>query len=149
MAACGPVGFAWSAEPIATLRGDTPATTAPEAPRMTRFDDRDRRRVRRYPEQPPIIPHDVEGYRIDLRSNKCLACHARSRTAESGALMISITHFECRNCRSAESMDPTRQSERAVEAHARILLTGVRTCIDRHKGIARRGPGMPSVPGWQ
>ena len=82
-----------SAEPIATLRGGAAATDAPAAPRLTGFDDRDRRQVRNYPEQPPVIPHDVEGYRIDLRSNKCLACHARSRTGESAAPMVSITHF--------------------------------------------------------
>ena len=84
---------AWAAEPIATLRGNTPATEQSAAPRMTGFDDSDRPRVRNYPEQPPVIPHDIAGYRIDLRSNKCLSCHARARIAESGAPMISITHF--------------------------------------------------------
>ena len=50
--------------------------------------------------------------------------------------------LECRNCHSAESMDITRQSQRAVEAHERFLFTGERTCIDCHKGIAHRLPDM-------
>ena len=50
------------------------------APRITPFVDSKTRQVRNYPEQPPLIPHDVDGHRIDLKSNKCLSCHARSRT---------------------------------------------------------------------
>ena len=103
LAAAAPAG-----EPIATLRGATPATAAPEAPRMTGFEEGDRRQVRSYPEQPPVIPHDVEGYRIDLRSNKCLACHARSRTGESGAPMVSITHFMDRDNQFRAAVTPRR-----------------------------------------
>ena len=86
-------GAAVAAEPIATMRGATQIPEEGEPPRMTQFDDSDKRQVRNYPEQPPIIPHDIEGYRVDLKSNKCLSCHARSRTGESGAPMVSITHF--------------------------------------------------------
>ena len=102
------LGTVRAAEPSATLRGDAPASAAPEAPRMTGLDDSDRRRVRSYPEQPPIIPHDVEGYRIDLRSNKCLSCHARTRTAESGAPMVSITHFMDRDNQFRAAVTPQR-----------------------------------------
>ncbi len=80
-------------ESIATLRGGVLLNAQPTPPRMMPFDDSDQRRSRSYPEQPPTIPHDVEGYRIDLNSNKCLSCHARARISESGAPMISITHF--------------------------------------------------------
>jgi cytochrome c-type protein NapC len=57
--------------------------------------------------------------------------------------------LECRNCHSSESMDITRQSPRAAEAHQKLLFTGERTCIDCHKGIAHRLPDMKGVPGWQ
>ena len=57
--------------------------------------------------------------------------------------------LECRNCHSADSMDTTRQSPRAVDQHQRFLFTGQRTCIDCHKGIAHRLPDMRNVPGWQ
>ena len=50
--------------------------------------------------------------------------------------------LECRNCHSAESMDVTRQSKRAAEAHERFLFTGERTCINCHKGIAHHLPDM-------
>jgi cytochrome c-type protein NapC len=57
--------------------------------------------------------------------------------------------LECRNCHSADSMDITKQSPRAAEAHQRFLFTGLKTCIDCHKGIAHHLPDMRSVPGWQ
>jgi cytochrome c-type protein NapC len=48
--------------------------------------------------------------------------------------------LECRNCHSPVSMDLTRQSERAANAHRRFLFAGERTCIDCHKGIAHTLP---------
>ncbi len=65
------------------------------------------------------------------------------------ARLKSNNSLECRNCHSAESMDTTRQSPRAVEAHEKFLFTGQKTCIDCHKGIAHHLPDMSGVPEWQ
>ena len=54
--------------------------------------------------------------------------------------------LECRNCHQGISMDLTRQSPRAAATHERWLLTGEKTCIDCHKGIAHRLPDMHGVP---
>jgi cytochrome c-type protein NapC len=53
--------------------------------------------------------------------------------------------LECRNCHQFESMDFTRQSKRAVDAHSSSLARGEKTCIDCHKGIAHRLPDMTKV----
>ena len=50
--------------------------------------------------------------------------------------------LECRNCHQFESMDFTRQSKRASDAHAGALERAEKTCIDCHKGIAHRLPDM-------
>ena len=50
--------------------------------------------------------------------------------------------LECRNCHSEKSMDFTRQSPRAAEAHERFLVSREKTCIDCHKGIAHQLPEM-------
>ena len=50
--------------------------------------------------------------------------------------------LECRNCHNLNSMDFTRQSARAVQAHAADLASGAKTCIDCHKGIAHSLPDM-------
>jgi cytochrome c-type protein NapC len=50
--------------------------------------------------------------------------------------------LECRNCHEFDSMDFTRQSKRAADAHSTSLRSGEATCIDCHKGIAHRLPDM-------
>ena len=42
----------------------------------------------------------------------------------------------------------TRQSARAAQMHGMLLVSGERTCIDCHKGIAHKLPDMTGVPGW-
>ncbi len=70
-----------------------------------------------------------------------LAKHEWSRLKSNDSL-------ECRNCHSAESMDFSLQSPRAAEAHSTFLVTGQKTCIDCHKGIAHELPNMAGVEGW-
>jgi cytochrome c-type protein NapC len=53
--------------------------------------------------------------------------------------------LECRNCHEFQSMDFTRQSKRAANAHSTSLRSGEKTCIDCHKGIAHRLPDMGKV----
>src|SRR5262249_39449639 len=78
------------------------------APLMTPEQNTSEREVRNYPEQPPLIPHSTEGYEISANANKCLSCHARARTRESQAPMISITHFADRDGPFLSSVSPRR-----------------------------------------
>ena len=57
--------------------------------------------------------------------------------------------LECRNCHEFDYMDFTRHSPRAASAHEEFLVSGEKTCIDCHKGIAHELPDMTGVPGWQ
>jgi cytochrome c-type protein NapC len=50
--------------------------------------------------------------------------------------------LECRNCHDYQSMDFTRQSQRAQNAHSTYLANGEKTCIDCHKGIAHHLPDV-------
>jgi nitrate reductase (cytochrome), electron transfer subunit len=90
------------------LRGPTPLNDEGPAPPMTPMRNTAEKEVRNYPEQPPVIPHSIDGYQIDLRSNKCLSCHARARIAESQAPMVSITHFMDRDGQFLASISPRR-----------------------------------------
>ena len=58
------------------------------------------------------------------------------------ARMKANDSLECRNCHGADFMDFTRQSPRASSMHARFLVTGEKTCIDCHRGIAHQLPDM-------
>jgi len=96
------------AQSFSALRGSTPLDQEGPAPAMTPEQNTSVREPRNYPEQPPVIPHSIEGYEISLRANKCLSCHARTRVQESQAPMISITHFFDRDGQTLASISPRR-----------------------------------------
>jgi cytochrome c-type protein NapB len=97
-----------AAETLSALRGPTPIDQATVAPVITPEQNTSVHEPRNYPEQPPLIPHSTEGYEVSIRGNKCLSCHARSRTGESQAPMISITHFADRDGQFLASVSPRR-----------------------------------------
>jgi nitrate reductase cytochrome c-type subunit len=90
------------------LRGPEPFTREVPAPPMQRQITDDVKRMRNYPEQPPLIPHAIEGYALDLNANKCLACHSRRATEQSQAPMISVTHYQDRDGNTLGSVSPRR-----------------------------------------
>jgi cytochrome c-type protein NapB len=90
------------------LRGPTPFEQEAAVPRTPPMRNATEREIRNYPEQPPLIPHTIEGYQVDLNGNKCLSCHARNRTAESQAPMLSVTHFMDRDGQFLASVSPRR-----------------------------------------
>ena len=93
--------------PLATLRNST-IKKQPAPPAIPKVNNTDLRQARNYPEQPPVIPHTIRGYQIDLNSNKCLTCHSRKATEESQAPMVSVTHFMDRDGQVRTSVSPRR-----------------------------------------
>jgi cytochrome c-type protein NapB len=90
------------------LRGPEPFTREVPAPPMQRQITDDVRRRRNYPDQPPLIPHSIEGYALDLNANKCLSCHSRRFTEQSQAPMISVTHYQDRDGNFLGGLAPRR-----------------------------------------
>jgi cytochrome c-type protein NapB len=68
----------------------------------------DVRKMRNYPDQPPVIPHSIAGYQLSLNTNRCLECHRRQFTEASGAPMISVTHFMDRDFQVLADVAPRR-----------------------------------------
>lgn len=83
-------------------------TQAFPAPPIAAEENRDMRRERNYPEQPPTIPHTIVGYQVDRFGNRCLTCHSRANSARSQAPMISITHYMDREGQPLAAMSPRR-----------------------------------------
>ena len=90
------------------LRGPEPFTREAPAPPMQRAITNDVRVRRNYPDQPPVIPHAIEGYALDLNANKCMSCHARRFTEQSQAPMISVTHYQDREGNTLGGLAPRR-----------------------------------------
>ncbi len=82
---------------IKSLRGDVDLQHEPSAPELKKWELDRGPITRNYVQQPPLIPHSIEGYRINLKFNKCLTCHSWANYQESGATKISQTHFNDRD----------------------------------------------------
>ncbi|MDX1594586.1 MAG: nitrate reductase cytochrome c-type subunit [Gammaproteobacteria bacterium] len=96
------------AAPFDSMRGQVPVDSEPQAPRMANVENRDLRRERNYPMQPPTIPHKIDQYQVDLNTNKCLSCHSRRRVEESQAPMVSVTHYMDRDGNFLAEVSPRR-----------------------------------------
>jgi cytochrome c-type protein NapB len=93
---------------VKQLSGNAPPTAPVKPAPAPRPVTNDVRQMRNYPEQPPIIPHSIDGYQLTLTTNRCLACHARQFTQGSGAPMISVTHFMDRDGQILADVTPRR-----------------------------------------
>ena len=71
--------------------------------------EKDREPIPRdYVQQPPLIPHTIQGYTITKNFNKCMDCHAWSRYKEYGATKVSLTHFKTRDGQELSNISPRR-----------------------------------------
>lgn len=58
--------------------------------------------------QPPMIPHHIRNYEISMNANKCLSCHSWKQAKESGAVKISVTHYQNRSDQILSDVSPRR-----------------------------------------
>ena len=75
---------------VTSLRGtevDTPSVL------QNTYQPIERRLTRNYCQQPPLIPHSIDHYQIDLRTNQCLSCHDWTNAGERDAPTLSMTHY--------------------------------------------------------
>lgn len=94
---------------VATLRQGISLTSVnPQPAALQNEENSDIKQSRAYPMQPPVIPHKTAHYQTDLNANTCLSCHSRSRTEESQAPMISVTHFMDRDGNFLADVSPRR-----------------------------------------
>ena len=96
------------AQDIATLRDGVDLTEQSKTAPIPRPITNDIKVGRNYPMQPPIIPHNIRDYQVDLNVNKCLSCHSRNRISESQATMVSVTHYMDRDGNFLANVSPRR-----------------------------------------
>ena len=101
-------GTAALAQMAAELTGHVPPMENGPAGPLPRWIADDVRQMRAYPEQPPVIPHSIEGYQLSVNTNRCLSCHKREFTLGSGAPMISVTHYMDRSGQMLADVSPRR-----------------------------------------
>jgi len=100
---------AWTADGlIDAMRGNVPILDEATPPAMQAQENKDVRRVRSHPMQPPTIPHKIDGYQLDKDVNRCLYCHSRTRIEETRAIPLSVTHYMDRDGNVRGDVSPRR-----------------------------------------
>lgn len=64
--------------------------------------------VRTFEQQPPLVPHKIDGYRIDLKANRCLECHDKPFYKEEKAPKIGDSHYKDREGRVLDKISMAR-----------------------------------------
>jgi cytochrome c-type protein NapB len=96
------------ADEVTSLRGSVGLEAESVEPEIKRWESDQEPIERDYVQQPPLIPHTVESYKINQQSNKCLTCHSWSTYRKSGATKISQTHFADRDENVLADIAPRR-----------------------------------------
>lgn len=101
---------------LISLRGNTEISEVKKSEEMKRVQ-RDQSPIGRdYLHQPPLIPHQIRNYQVNLQSNKCLSCHSWKNYRKAGATKISMTHYETRDGQQLSAVSPRRYF--CVQCHA-------------------------------
>jgi cytochrome c-type protein NapB len=93
---------------VLSLRGDSSLDADAQSPTIKRWEPDQEVIARNFVQQPPLIPHSIEGYKIDQNSNKCLTCHSWANYRHADATKISQTHFTDRDDNELANVAPRR-----------------------------------------
>ncbi|MEJ2453393.1 MAG: nitrate reductase cytochrome c-type subunit [Candidatus Thiodiazotropha sp.] len=64
--------------------------------------------ARSYKQQPPMVPHEVDKYEINLKVNGCLTCHSETTYEEKHAPKVGDSHYESRDGKLLETISNRR-----------------------------------------
>jgi len=83
-------GALWAANGVDLTQSPEVSGTKEGSVHMPKQQDR---MALNYVNQPPMIPHSVDGYQISTNTNRCLQCHGVEHYRTTGAPRVSPTHF--------------------------------------------------------
>ena len=64
--------------------------------------------ARTFKEQPPLVPHKVDEYEVNLTVNKCLDCHSKEKAKEKDATAVSESHYQTREGKKLDTLASRR-----------------------------------------
>jgi cytochrome c-type protein NapB len=93
---------------VKSLRGPTAIDASSVEPSAKEWQPAQKSIERSFAQQPPLIPHNIEGYEITRQVNTCLVCHSKANFENTGAPMASSTHFTGFDGEILETVSATR-----------------------------------------
>ena len=93
---------------VQSLRGGVDMAETTPAPTVRKQNTNAGRFSRAYRQQPPLIPHNIEKYQVNLKVNQCMRCHDWPFNVDEGAPKISETHYLDRDGVALDRVAPRR-----------------------------------------
>jgi cytochrome c-type protein NapB len=112
-------------EALQSLRGDATLEEVSPVPNSQRPMSQDGGFTRAYRQQPPLVPHTVDDFQVDLKVNQCMHCHDWPFNVDANAPKISETHYVNRDGVALDRVSGTRwfcTQCHVPQLNARILV---------------------------
>ena len=97
-----------SADNLQSLRGDEAISGPSIGSKKLRLINDKEPVPRSFEQQPPLVPHKVDEYSINLKENQCLDCHSAEQAKEKDIKAISDSHYLIRDGKQLTTLDPRR-----------------------------------------
>ena len=95
-------------EDIASLRGTEDLSGASLKPVKQKVISQEGGFERSYKQQPPMVPHKVDKYKITLKNNGCMKCHSKKNHKKEKSPMVGESHFLSRDGKKLEKLSSRR-----------------------------------------
>lgn len=82
-----------SQDELKSLRGANPIDEPSVAPESRQSKRGNEPIPRETDQQPPLIPHEISAFQVNLEKNTCLRCHEAKGSESSNATPISRSHY--------------------------------------------------------
>jgi cytochrome c-type protein NapB len=92
---------------VKSLRGDELTALAKKTERMKVMEVKGGIE-RSYKQQPPMVPHEVDKYEVNLKVNGCLDCHSEATYEEKKAPKVGDSHYETRDGKVLKTISSRR-----------------------------------------
>lgn len=105
--AFAPLGTA-TADTVSSLRGSLALEKETSPPPVYKLKLDQEKFDRNFKTQPPLIPHKVAKYKINLKANRCVKCHGKANYKEEEAPVIGASHYKDQNGKEAKKINKGR-----------------------------------------
>jgi len=96
------------ADTATSLRGTTQLSADSLNPEMPKLKLDQEKFDRSFKQQPPLIPHKVKKYKVNLKTNRCLACHDKPNYKEEEAPVVGKSHYIGKDGKEREKINMGR-----------------------------------------
>jgi len=97
-----------AAEKVASLRGTHDLKAESLKPIRAKVVSQEGGFERSYKQQPPMIPHKIDKYRITLKNNGCMKCHDEKHYKKEKAPLVGKSHFISRDGKKLDHISSRR-----------------------------------------